>query len=287
MRMDREKLRFILLAAASLAGILLLAAALDGFSFASPFQLAETESAGGVDPSVRDLLMRLALLLIFAMLPMVTILLILVSRRRLRILFFLLLVLLFAYLIAISDTGELPTTEEALSTITPEVLQSESITPQPTLATLPLPAEVGVTPTLVWLLSLGLAAALGGVIVLGWLVWRGFRRRASPLQEIVASAENALQALEQGEDVQTTVLGCYRSMLAAAERSKGLERPDYLTPAEFVQRLVHAGLPRTPVERLTRLFESVRYSPQPATPVMETEAVLCLRDVIAAAKEEA
>jgi hypothetical protein len=102
---------------------------------------------------------------------------------------------------------------------------------------------------------------------------------------MVASAETALRALEQGEEVQGTILRCYREMLSAAYEVKGVERPDYLTPAEFIQRLVKAGLPPQPVERLTHLFETVRYSAQPATKTMEAEAAACLQAVIAGTKE--
>ena len=177
MRMDREKLGFILLAVASLAGIVILAAALDGFAFASPFQLLDPGRAQGASSDARDAFMRLAVFLIFALLPLVAVLLILVSHHRRRMLLFLLLLLLMAYLISTSNSGDLPMTEVALVTITAEALQSASITPQPTPESLPAAEEVGVTPALVWLLSLGLAGLLAALAVLAWLVWRGFRRQ--------------------------------------------------------------------------------------------------------------
>lgn len=284
MRIDREKLAIFLIAAASLAGIVILAAALDGFTFASPYQLLKSGSGEVVDPSIREELMRLLVFLVVALLPLVTVMLILASRRRRRLLFLLVLGALLLFVISLSHPVELPPEEKMIVTLTPEVLHAALLTPQPTPAQLIVPDEVGVTPTLVWLLSLGLAGVLVGLAVLVWLAWRVFRRQASPLQAIVASAEMALQALEQGEDVQGTVLRCYQTMLAAAVQAKGVERPDYLTPAEFVQRLVQSGLPRGPVERLTHLFETVRYSPLPSTAAMEAEAVICLQDVVAVAK---
>ena len=287
MRIDREKLGFFMLAAASLVGVVILVAALNGFAFASPYQLAEAGSEGGRNAPVSDEMMRLIVFLVWVLLPLFAVMLILAARRRRRMLLFLLVIVAVAYLISTSNSGELLLTEAPLGTITPEVLQSEAFTPQPTLQALPPVEDVGVTPALVWLLSLGLGGILLGLVVVAWLFWRALRRPPSTLQAIVASAETALQALEQGEDVQGAVLRCYRTMLAAAVEAKGVERPEYLTPAEFIQRLVQAGLPRGPVERLTHLFEAVRFSAQPSTAAMEAEAVLCLQNVVAATKGEA
>jgi hypothetical protein len=287
MRMDREKVGIVLIALASLVGIVILAAALHGFSFTEPYQLEQSGSeVSGLARS--DALMRLMLIVLAVLLPLVTILLMLASRHRRWLLVFLLAAALVVYLITQSDSGDQPLVVDALLTITPEALQQDATTPQPTLAPASEVEEVRVTPGLVWLISLGLGGLLVGVVALVWLVWRAYHRgAATPLQTMVASAETALRALEQGEEVQGTILRCYREMLSAAYEVKGVERPDYLTPAEFIQRLVKAGLPPQPVERLTHLFETVRYSAQPATKTMEAEAAACLQAVIAGTKDSA
>jgi hypothetical protein len=134
------------------------------------------------------------------------------------------------------------------------------------------------------LLSLSLAGLIlvGGSIL--FLVLRISRSRGpTQLEQIVASAEAALQDLEEGEDARGAIMRCYLAMLSAASE-RGVDRPRYLTPGEFVQRLVQVGLPAGAVERLTRLFEEVRYSPQPPTPRMEAEAVDCLQQVVQVAR---
>jgi hypothetical protein len=61
---------------------------------------------------------------------------------------------------------------------------------------------------------------------------------------------------------------------------RGLQREHAMTPAEFASRLERAGLPREPVDRLTRLFESTRYgSHKSGTPEI-TEAVTCLTSIL-------
>jgi hypothetical protein len=58
-----------------------------------------------------------------------------------------------------------------------------------------------------------------------------------------------------------------------------------MTPSEFAARLEQAGLPAEPVQRLTRLFEKVRYGGLRSTPTEAEEAVACLRDILHACGE--
>ena len=179
-------------------------------------------------------------------------------------------------------TGEEP---EAVSGSVVETLPPEEQgTPQPTRLPPPDPGAPRVTPALVWLVSLGLAGLVlvaGAILVLALRFSRS--RTPSQLELIADSAVTALQDLERGEDVRGAIMRCYLAMLSAASE-RGVDRPGYLTPAEFVQRLVQVGLPPEAVERLTRLFEAVRYSAQPPTPGMEAEAVDCLQLVVQAAR---
>jgi hypothetical protein len=40
---------------------------------------------------------------------------------------------------------------------------------------------------------------------------------------------------------------------------RNIQRPSHMTPREFETALAGQGLPRDPVQQLTRLFEDVRY----------------------------
>jgi hypothetical protein len=61
---------------------------------------------------------------------------------------------------------------------------------------------------------------------------------------------------------------------------QGLRREYAMTPAEFAVRLENAGLPREPVRRLTRLFESARYGARTSTQDDIDEAVDCLTSIL-------
>ena len=57
---------------------------------------------------------------------------------------------------------------------------------------------------------------------------------------------------------------------------RGIRRSATMTPREFEQKLRGAGLPGDDVERLTRLFESVRYGARVPNEHQERQAVACL-----------
>ena len=75
-------------------------------------------------------------------------------------------------------------------------------------------------------------------------------------------------------------MNCYARMSAAVSRKRGLVRKEAMTPAEFARRLEQAGLPGDPVQRLTRLFESVRYGAKQSNQNEINEAVSCLKAIL-------
>jgi hypothetical protein len=297
MQNRRDKQGIALLAAFSLAGIVLLAAALGSFSFASPYQLLSENcststssrllSENCTNPSAvmsSAAMLRIFVALLLVLVPLIAYLLVTAPHYRRWLLLIFALLFLIVYAIIASHPASLLPEEVASVGGTVGSVQAEVGTPQPTLAPSLALGTAQVTPGLVWLLSLGLAGLVLTLAAAVYMSVSAYRTRmASPLEIIAATAETALQALEQGSYVRGVILRCYSAMLAAASEL-GVDRPGQLTPAEFIQRLVHAGLPPGAVERLTHLFEAVRYSPQPPTAVMEAEAVDCLQVVVQAAK---
>jgi hypothetical protein len=280
----REKFRVLCLASAGLLGIVLLAAALGSFTFTTPYQLLSENSTGSSGPIPYTALLRMFFVVLILVIPLLGYLLVRVAQHRRWVLLLLLALFALAYVIVVARPIPRQLEQNAGISETSEAQQPVSITPQPALSSPPDIGAAELTPTLVWLLSLGLAALIlvgaGGV----YLIMRSYRTRpVSPLESIATSAETALQAIEQDGDMHAAVLRCYASMLAAS-RQQGLDRPIHLTPAEFIQRLVQVGLPPGPVERLTHLFEAVRYSPHAPTPEMEAEAVDCLQVMVQAAR---
>ena len=129
---------------------------------------------------------------------------------------------------------------------------------------------------LIWLVWLGLAAALAGLGL--WLVVRPpARPMPDPLQ---LEAERALQALNDGLDLKNVILRCYSQMAQVLKREQGLEMEVAMTAREF-ERLAEArGVPPAPVHKLTQLFEAARYGHRPPGPGDERQAVDCLTAIV-------
>jgi hypothetical protein len=130
---------------------------------------------------------------------------------------------------------------------------------------------------LVILISLLLAALLIGV---AWLVWRRSRAPKPALQQIADEAQAALRDLEAGGDLADTVLRCYREMSRVLSEQRGIARSQDVTPREFERQLAAAGLRDEHIQRLTRLFERVRYGPRQADAQQEREAAACLAAIV-------
>ena len=122
------------------------------------------------------------------------------------------------------------------------------------------------------------------VAILLWWVWRRWSlKRKPPLETIGREAEAALTDLRAGADLQDTIKRCYFDMNQALVKSRGVRRPDGMTPREFEQVMGDAGFPMNDVQGLTRLFEKVRYGAVSAGEADQQEAIACLEGIVAAA----
>lgn len=123
-------------------------------------------------------------------------------------------------------------------------------------------------------LILALAAAV-------WLLWMRLRPKQDDTQgRLAEEAERALAALEAGGDVRDVVLRCYVQMSQVLKESRHVERRKAMTPREFEQYLAAAGLQDEHIQRLTRLFEAVRYGGKPSSGAAALEANDCLRAIV-------
>jgi hypothetical protein len=132
-------------------------------------------------------------------------------------------------------------------------------------------------PILIWLVWIGLIISTG---LLGiWLIqWRANRNLADdPLER---EAYRAVQALRLGLDLRNVILRCYRQMSQALQKEQGIALEETMTAREFERLLEARGIPRSPVQQLTQLFETARYGCQPPTPGDEEKAVDCLKAII-------
>jgi hypothetical protein len=95
-------------------------------------------------------------------------------------------------------------------------------------------------------------------------------------------AREAVEDLRAGADLRDTVMRCYFEMSRVLDETRGLHREEAMTPREFAHTLKEVGLPGMAVERLTQLFESVRYGAHVSEEREEKDAIACLETIIEA-----
>lgn len=140
-----------------------------------------------------------------------------------------------------------------------------------------------INPWMTYLISLGVFLAL---LILTWIAYRwwehGHARRASSLFDIAGIARSSLDDLAAGRDWGDVIIQAYARMNAVVSDKRGLPRPEAATPREYAIRLESAGLPSEAVNRLTRLFESVRYGARKSDQADINDAVACLNSILRA-----
>lgn len=123
-------------------------------------------------------------------------------------------------------------------------------------------------------------------LVFSITVWRSYHwwqeqaDQVNPLDEIANMARVSLRELSLQAPARDAIINCYENMSQAVSKRRGLDRKVTMTAGEFAQKLRNAGLPDKPVNHLTHLFESARYSPHPSTQKDIDEAVACLTSIL-------
>jgi hypothetical protein len=132
-----------------------------------------------------------------------------------------------------------------------------------------------------YVISLAIAAVL---IFVAWRAYRIWQKMNSPargsIDELAKIARSSLRDLNSGGESTDVILNCYYRMSDVVAEKKHLERRLSMTPNEFALRLERAGLPVDAVQRLTSLFETVRYGGRRTSPQMINEAVSCLTSIL-------
>ena len=128
-----------------------------------------------------------------------------------------------------------------------------------------------------WITIALTAGILLALLSVGITIWLRTRPATSaPLEMLGLEAREAIQEIQQGADFKDTVMRCYVEMSRILSEERGIHRDEAMTPREFERRLRSTGLPPAPIERLTRLFETVRYGAQTPADDEEQEAIHCL-----------
>lgn len=128
-----------------------------------------------------------------------------------------------------------------------------------------------------------------GLLGVGYFMYRRFFNRpaAATLAQLALDAEATLLKLQvEDANLRDVVMRSYFDMSKTVSE-QGVYRAEGMTPREFEERLIAAGLPRRDVERLTRLFEEVRYGHVTAGERQKREAIACMQAIVAAAQQRA
>jgi len=196
------------------------------------------------------------------------------ARKKLLLRMLPLILLLAALLVSRQKPQAVPQIRPQLTTAV-EALE----TPAPLAPVV----EFNATPPrwLLWGTSAGIALAVAlGVGGLVWLLWPRDRHPPVPLEELAQQAQTAIEGIESGANLKDTILRCYFEMARTVSQARGVDRWAAMTPREFESRLLGVGLPRSAVQRLTRLFEQVRYGAKTAGAAEEQEALACLASIV-------
>ena len=287
--MARQRMVMLCLLGGSILALLLLAAGLSGLTFQPghfyelPIGPVAPLPSGGVVPtgSSGDFLVAafslLGLVLLFCLVVSLIMALFSAKYRRylLQQMMTMVLIILWFSLISRLAGGDALRNAELAPAQPPN--QPPAGEPLPTFAATP-------TPWLTWTIILLLVALLVAGI---WFFWRRGRPQPSPAPPLTETAQQALAAIRAGGDVRAAVLRCYREMSRVLAEQQHMRRDRAMTPREFAQHLRVAGLRDEPIQRLTQLFERVRYGGRHASEREVQEAVACLTAIVAAYGEQA
>lgn len=188
-------------------------------------------------------------------------------------------VLLFA---VASYLGARPLVEDGQQQVIPlgdaEDLRNVSVLP---------PARFPENPP-VWVALLVILSVSALIAAIAFMVLWFIRQRAPrsifPEDLVAEAAQRTIESLQGGDDFRVVILQCYREMSRVVRDQRGMAREIAMTPREFTDRLVSGGLPREPIETLTRLFEQVRYGKIRSGAHEESLAIACLNEIVNACK---
>lgn len=138
-----------------------------------------------------------------------------------------------------------------------------------------------VPPILLWIVGILLIGSI--MVITGRLLLSNRQKQKGAIIRVKLEAEKAYQAILSGQNIKDVIIQCYRQMSIALAEENGIERQEFLTPREFEDVLTQAGFPKNPLEKLTSMFEAVRYGNWSPAPGDEKMAIQCFEEIYQAA----
>ena len=236
-------------------------------------------SLSGDSDSIIILIFRIILIAAAVSLPAALIMSILTPDGRRQLIAYLIMgtMLVLAYLLLQGSAKPRGDTEVAKQAVAQG-------TPLPEATRLPTDVFNQSAPDwLVMAVSIGIGLLVCGIIAaVIYVAWRRSRPDKTAMQELAVEAQNAMRALQAGEELKDVVMRCYREMSRVMQKERGIQRQAAMTTREFEIALGEKGVPAEPVYQLTRLFEKVRYGHEPPAPQDEQLALTSLKAIVAA-----
>ena len=157
----------------------------------------------------------------------------------------------------------------------PAPLPAPVTTPSPPV-NISLPAG---KPSHWWGVIIAFAAALlavgAGAYGWRWVTTRRNRPQKDILRKLGEQADIAITRLRDGDDPRAVVLRCYQEMCDILHKYGHVANPAYFTPREFAHQLHARGMSIEYADRLTAIFEQVRYGARTGSGFAQ-EAIACL-----------
>jgi hypothetical protein len=289
----RTKTLLLLAFGIALLAMLALAVGVSELELLPGISAPETEQADGgalgdVPPEVDEAFrtaFRIFAVIIVVGLPLMIVYSLLTPEARKNLLKALVPILLFGLFLYIAMRASSNLEEQAQPGGT-VVAETATVTPlmqlvNATLAEAADEVDLEAPPWVLWWTIVTLALILTLVMVGAVRFLMRYRtRQPSPLAELATQAEETVEAIRAGADLQDTVLLCYYRMSQTLQEQRGIARETAMTPREFETYLARSGLPGEPVQRLTRLFEQVRYGAKAMEAEDEARALSSLGAIV-------
>ncbi|HOT93386.1 MAG TPA: DUF4129 domain-containing protein [Anaerolineae bacterium] len=283
----RRKLWILLITGVAIVALLLLSSSLTGLELLPgkpfPWGLLSGKADSTPPPYVGNLsgmvaILRVVMVILFFVSLLYAIFTKEGRRRFIRLMIQIALFMLLMSYVLERQSAVIRTPAEITTAISP--LEEVTLEPAPEF----IPGDMrDLTNTLSVVMGVGLTVIILSTL---YVLWR--RNRAAKddaLAALVREAQDALDTIQAGGDLKNAVIRCYFEMSRVISEKRNIQRGVTMTPREFEEQLFRAGLPKAPIQQLTRLFEDARYGDRDPGPAEEQRAVACLSAIVSAATE--